>query len=180
MGSKNKPGAFDCYANAHPDEPMFVLLGRDRIGASLVALWADARESLGEDPVKLAEARECVGNMLRWCAHEANKAPLHALQLLPFDMLARELRRRGATVTPVAHGGDQEPPPELPAATTHVDRMRAEHSRLADDLAKLERFIGSNPIFSTLADAEQWRMERQREAMSAYLCVLVERIEAAS
>lgn len=99
MGTKNNPSAFDCYANAADDEPMFVLLGRDKIGASLVAMWADARESLGEDPAKLAEARECAGNMLRWCAHDANKQPLHALQLLPFNDLARELRRRGATVT---------------------------------------------------------------------------------
>lgn len=29
MGTKNNPGAFDCYANAEPDEPMFVLLARD-------------------------------------------------------------------------------------------------------------------------------------------------------
>ncbi|HAW11807.1 MAG TPA: aspartate decarboxylase, partial [Chloroflexi bacterium] len=29
MGTKNNPGKFDCYDDAHPDEPMFVLLGRD-------------------------------------------------------------------------------------------------------------------------------------------------------
>jgi hypothetical protein len=29
MGTKNQPGKFDtCYANADPDEPMFVLLGK--------------------------------------------------------------------------------------------------------------------------------------------------------
>jgi hypothetical protein len=28
MGTKNVPGKFDCYANALPDEPTFVLLGR--------------------------------------------------------------------------------------------------------------------------------------------------------
>ncbi len=39
MGTKNKPGAFDCYANAKPDEPMFVLLGRDPTGAPLVLYW---------------------------------------------------------------------------------------------------------------------------------------------
>ena len=26
MGTKNNPGKFDCYANAKPDEPLFVLL----------------------------------------------------------------------------------------------------------------------------------------------------------
>ena len=108
MGSKNNPGRFDCYANAAPDEPMFILLGRDRIGASLVAMWADARETLDETDPKIAEARECAGNMLAWCAHDALKTPQHALSLLPFEALARELRRRGATVTPVPHGGDFE------------------------------------------------------------------------
>lgn len=88
------------------DEPMFILLGRDPIGASLVAMWADARETLDETDPKIAEARECAGNMLVWCAHEALKTPQHALWLLPFEALARELRRRGATVTPVPHGGD--------------------------------------------------------------------------
>jgi hypothetical protein len=29
VGTKNTPGPFDCYASAHPDEPMFVLLGRE-------------------------------------------------------------------------------------------------------------------------------------------------------
>lgn len=48
--TKNNPGRFDCYENAHPDEPLFVLLGRDPWGADLVRLWANAREGAGEDP----------------------------------------------------------------------------------------------------------------------------------
>src|SRR5260370_1328762 len=43
MGTKNKPGKFDCYANAEPDEPMFVLLGRDRLAAHLVSIWSKVR-----------------------------------------------------------------------------------------------------------------------------------------
>ena len=42
MGTKNNPGDFDCYANAHPDEPMFVLLGRDPHGGNSVRAWAAA------------------------------------------------------------------------------------------------------------------------------------------
>lgn len=38
MGTKNNPGTFDCYANAAPDEPMFVLLGRDKHAPLLVRL----------------------------------------------------------------------------------------------------------------------------------------------
>ena len=40
MGTKNKPGDFDCYANAEDDEPLFVLLGRDRRAPNAVLKWA--------------------------------------------------------------------------------------------------------------------------------------------
>lgn len=68
MGTKNNPGSFDCYANAHPDEPMFVLLGRDRHAPSLVRLWAFMREKAGEDPAKVAEASACADAMEKWRA----------------------------------------------------------------------------------------------------------------
>ncbi len=63
MATKNKPGKFDCYANAEPDEPMFILLGRDRHAPSVVRQWADMREIEGEDPAKVAEARQCAEAM---------------------------------------------------------------------------------------------------------------------
>ena len=43
MGTKNKPGKFDCYDNAEPDEPMFVLLARDRLSGHLVSIWSKIR-----------------------------------------------------------------------------------------------------------------------------------------
>lgn len=66
MGTKNNPGAFDCYANAKPDEPMFVLLGRDPCAPVLVELWSEMRRVLGEDPSKVAEALACVASMKAW------------------------------------------------------------------------------------------------------------------
>lgn len=66
MGTKNNPGAFDCYAAAELDEPMFVLLGRDKHAPMLVWLWASLRELDGEDPAKVAEARECFVAMMKW------------------------------------------------------------------------------------------------------------------
>lgn len=66
MGTKNNPGAFDCYANAENDEPMFILLGRDKHAPTLVWLWATLRELDGEDATKVAEARDCVAAMLMW------------------------------------------------------------------------------------------------------------------
>lgn len=59
MGTKNNPGKFDCYEKAAPDEPMFVLLGRDKHAACLVFLWGLLRELDGEDSGKVEEAREC-------------------------------------------------------------------------------------------------------------------------
>ncbi len=66
MGTKNNPAPFDCYANAEPDEPMFVLLARDRHAPALVLEWARTRELAGEDPAKVQEARDCAVAMRRW------------------------------------------------------------------------------------------------------------------
>lgn len=43
MGTKNNPGKFDCYESAKPDEPMFVLLGRDPLAGHLVSIWSKMR-----------------------------------------------------------------------------------------------------------------------------------------
>lgn len=64
MGTKNNPGKFDCYANAAPDEPMFILLARDADAPALVYLWACMREAMGEEAVKVQEARDCAAAMV--------------------------------------------------------------------------------------------------------------------
>ena len=66
MGSKDKPGTFDCYAKANPDEPMFVLLGRDKHAPQLVEMWAGRRAAEGEDPAKVEEALKCAKAMRRY------------------------------------------------------------------------------------------------------------------
>lgn len=66
MGTKNNPGEFDCYKNAAPDEPIFVLLGRDRHAPTLVRLWALLRYRDGEDEAKVAEALQCAKAMEAW------------------------------------------------------------------------------------------------------------------
>jgi hypothetical protein len=66
MGTKNNPGNFDCYANAEPDEPMFVLLARDKDAPLLVRLWAELRMRAGEDPDKVHEALICAYHMEDW------------------------------------------------------------------------------------------------------------------
>jgi len=114
MGTKNKPGAYDCYAAAHPDEPMFVLLGRDPSAAALVRLWCWIRDEVRPLDVrnieKIVEAMACASAMEAWCSDMAHRLPAqNVLHLLPFEELATELRRRGATVTSAPHAGDGEP-----------------------------------------------------------------------
>jgi len=66
MGTKNNPGDFDCYTNADPDEPMFILLGRDPLAPLLVEIWADVRAALVGGGPKIAEARNCARTMREW------------------------------------------------------------------------------------------------------------------
>ncbi len=74
MGTKLKPGKFDCYANAAPDEPMFVLLARDPMAPILVSLWADLREHAAGNPSKVFEARTCAIEMAKWRLKQKSSA----------------------------------------------------------------------------------------------------------
>lgn len=73
MGTKDNPGKFDCYANAAPDEPMFILLARDKHAPTLVWLWATLRELDGESEETIGEARACCVEMMEW-ASDHNRA----------------------------------------------------------------------------------------------------------
>ena len=66
MATKNNPGKYDCYEKAHPDEPMFVLLGRDLMAPTLVRQWAAMRRAQEESPEKVAEAEACADAMEAW------------------------------------------------------------------------------------------------------------------
>lgn len=73
MFTKNRPGKFDCYANALPDEPMFVLLARDPSAPGLVLSWAEARKAEirngyrpASDHIMVEEARQCAEKMRIW------------------------------------------------------------------------------------------------------------------
>ena len=88
MGTKSNPGAFDCYANADDDEPMFVLLARDPGAPEAVRHWAgnyDLRKQIensvgqGPEPLnarqkrKLVEALACADAMEAWRKDRAEK-----------------------------------------------------------------------------------------------------------
>ena len=74
MATKNNPGKYDCYANAEPNEPIFVLLGRDKHAPTLVWLWSVLRELDKEKPEKIAEAQSCALSMIQWLAGKGGRA----------------------------------------------------------------------------------------------------------
>lgn len=99
MGTKNNPGAFDCYAAADPDEEMFILLARDDQSPARVFDWANKREErlVAADELlsvaeveraraKIDEARDCARRMLEQC-EEVQDALRQGIPLA-------ELRRR--------------------------------------------------------------------------------------
>jgi hypothetical protein len=138
VGTKNNPGSYDCYANAEPDEPMFVLLGHDKHAPALVWLWAVLRELDGESPEKVAESRACVTAMVEYGASKGKQmcglgvAALAAVMELVRsansvarkaieNALAGEFKntptgtdfmRLILSVTPVEGGADPEPLPK--------------------------------------------------------------------
>lgn len=71
MGTKNDPGNFDCYENAEPDEPMFILLARDSDAAYTVRGWARRRRDVDGDTPKVREAFDCADEMDAW--RQANR-----------------------------------------------------------------------------------------------------------
>ena len=80
MSTKNNPGEFDCYANALPDEPMFILLARDPIAPALIMRWAWYRQDQierGERPKsdmqQVKEALKCATDMNVWLSKNEGK-----------------------------------------------------------------------------------------------------------
>jgi hypothetical protein len=80
VGTQNNPGKFDCYAKAEPDEPMFVLLGRDPHAAAAVRKWAADRATMiaegkkpPEDIEMVNEAYECADAMDNFSARRRSR-----------------------------------------------------------------------------------------------------------
>ena len=68
MGTKRNPGKYDCYSHLHPDEPHFVIMGRDPAARATIEAWLDERKRLGQDDSieKQDEAMECLEAMENW------------------------------------------------------------------------------------------------------------------
>ena len=87
MGTRLKPGQFDCHAAALDDEPTFTLLARDPLAGFLVSIWSSVRNGDFEaadakfvamvsragrpychdpDVEKASEALNCAMEMFAW------------------------------------------------------------------------------------------------------------------
>lgn len=109
MGTKNNPGKYDCFANAEPDEPMFVLLARDPLAPLLVRLWAAMRGIMDGGSSKCEEALACSEAMLEWVSkHRPERLQRFAESFLSdaqkeqydspvFKWMALSLERMGVT-----------------------------------------------------------------------------------
>lgn len=100
MSTKKNPGQFDCYANAKNDEPMFIVLARDKDAPLLVRMWAMLREGAIEQGAKPAadmtmvhEARQIAYEMDRW--RRANWGDDRQGILTMDEMNAKEALMRG-------------------------------------------------------------------------------------
>lgn len=77
MGTKNNPGNFNCYAAAMPDEPIFILMGRDPAAPVAMEFWIEERQRLGkavdqDDLDKIEENRTLQGAFRRWREQNLN------------------------------------------------------------------------------------------------------------
>ena len=97
MGTKRRPGEYDCYAKALPNEPLFVLLGRDPDAPGAIETWANLRaarkgSSLREQQ-KVAESRRCARQMRRW--HRRRQEAGRPVAKVRKPARARRARREG-------------------------------------------------------------------------------------
>lgn len=68
--------------------------------------------------------------------------------------------------------------PAVPGLAQHQQRVVDEKAELDDNLAKLDAFIATSPVFRGLDAAEQHRLRQQSMAMTGYSHILGERIAA--
>lgn len=125
--TKNNPGSFDCYAAAHPDEPMFVLLGRDKHAAVLVMMWAAMRAMDGEEPAKIAEATACYDAMSEYLINERKVEPAGIRTAARALAALAEMNGVSLRIKPLANGvsGHSVSVEGKPEARKAVEAFRA-------------------------------------------------------
>jgi len=74
MGTKSNPSEYDCYAKLEPDEPYFVLMGRDPVAWLVVGMWCVFRATYADEPERIKEARRCARAMKQWAIDKGKQA----------------------------------------------------------------------------------------------------------
>lgn len=142
--TKANPGASSCYRKALPDEPMFVLLARDRCAPDAIRAWADDRtkraieEDWSENAERISDALETADIMERWrTEHDGswrNHRPDPDVIPTPCDEIAsiagRILARR--------------PTDEVPVCGEKFDTLLADAKRLAGFVLNADPQPGPN------------------------------------
>jgi hypothetical protein len=89
MGTKNNPGPYDCYAHAEPDEPIFVLRGKDPAAHIVVAFWAALSKQLhNQTQEKMMEAAKIAAEMRLWAESKGKKELVDTARALVEDDVA--------------------------------------------------------------------------------------------
>jgi alkanesulfonate monooxygenase SsuD/methylene tetrahydromethanopterin reductase-like flavin-dependent oxidoreductase (luciferase family) len=78
MGSKSQPGFYSYLGKAEPDEPVFVLMGRDPLAPDLIRRWADTAQANGERRDKVAEAY-ALAKQFEEYAHDFKNRPTNVI-----------------------------------------------------------------------------------------------------
>lgn len=195
-GSDIGEGNHDCLAKRRPDEPMFILLGRDPDAHNIVRSWAERRLAAGGDPEHCQMGLDTAERMQAYAADPVN-APASAPPASSYPPLAAtpQPAEPGALREEVAriiheHQGNGDPDELIhhPAAKSWDEPTEPRWSQwleIADAIlnltqadarriAELERQIGS--WRSQCMDEEERRntAEARAEALSAE----VERLKA--
>ena len=119
MGTKEKPGQFDCYETLAPDEPFFVLKGSDPSAALGVLMWAELyrerKQRAGawtpQAVARYCEAHEVANAMYAYRARQQTVRD----EAIPFSATGAVVKLGTARVLDemAARGVQSKPPGEL-------------------------------------------------------------------
>jgi hypothetical protein len=155
MSTKNNPGNFDCYAAALPDEPMFILLARDRVAPIIILEWVEFRRRNAqanhahltlEEETQLNEAAACAAEMINWRKDNYGSwwgsmgPPI--VSKVPSDVKEKEQVDRELPTAPLTLDADADA--KIDAKNDAVAALRNEFYMFADSIIeRLDKLSGS-------------------------------------
>lgn len=157
MGTKAAPGAYDCYAKAATDEPLFTLLARDRLASDLVHLWAALRER------DYYAATVAFGALVEAAAGlpETSEAQIDEADRCARDMVRwREERARVARGLPPSLAVS----PNIPWERQTLDQLRAERDYWVAQVRAATGFASAKNADDNRRACEAWIARRERAA----------------